>query len=87
MASVSRSRSRQACHASLPPEDLHSMTKNAGEIHGKHAAGNDNPSPQRSPNIGVEFNPHNINQVSFERLSVVKAYPSSTLTVRLSNAF
>ena len=43
---------------SLPPEDLYSMTKNAGEIHGKHAASNANPPPQRSPFIGVRSSQH-----------------------------
>ena len=43
---------------SLPPEDLCSMTKNAGEIHGKHATSNANPSPQRSPFVGVKSSQH-----------------------------
>jgi hypothetical protein len=45
---------------SLPPEDLRSTAKNAGDIHGKHAAGYDlsaagyDLSSQRSPTIAVE---------------------------------
>ena len=45
---------------SLPPEDLRSTAKNAGDMHGKHAAGYDlsaagyDLSSQRSPTIAIE---------------------------------
>ncbi len=38
---------------SLPPEELCSTAKNAGEMHGKHAVGADLPT-QRSPNNASE---------------------------------